>query len=24
VVIHVNDKNGKSITKKKVKISLPK
>jgi len=24
VVIHVNDKNGKTITKKKVKISLPK
>ena len=24
VVIHVNDKNGKSIIKKKVKISLPK
>ena len=24
VVIHVNDKNGKTITKKKVKITLPK
>ena len=24
VIIHVNDKNGKTITKKKVKISLPK
>ena len=24
VIIHVNDKNGKTITKKRVKISMPK